>query len=112
MSVMVNVGTVSMRMSATKMSEPKYIEFHWIGYSKSGATETWRVMTKDKQDELGEIKWYGPWRCYAFSAFCGEIFQTTPIFEKQCLRDIANFLEKVTKLQREKKLGIKSHNKT
>lgn len=83
------------------MSEAKYIEFHWAGYSKSGSTETWRVMPKNNNDGLiGTIKWYGSWRCYAFYPF------PECVFEKQCLRDIANFCEKVTKLQREKKLGI------
>jgi hypothetical protein len=88
------------------MSEPKYIEFHWAGYSKSGATETWNVMPKDNSGSLGIIKWFAAWRCYAFYP---PLVET--VFEKQCLRDIANFCEKVTKLQREKKLGI-ANNQT
>ena len=37
--------------------------------------------------ELGQVKWYGPWRCYSFFPEAGTLF------EKQCLRDIAAFCE-------------------
>ena len=83
-----------------------YIEFHWAGYSKTGATETWRVVSKDDNSiVLGIVKWFGPWRCYSFviSGIIGEL-----VFEKKCLRDIANFCEKVTIMQREKRLGTRA----
>jgi hypothetical protein len=80
------------------MKEGKYIKFLMDGTSKTGKTQKWRVVTKDdNEDLLGYISWYGPWRCYAFSAFCGQMFHTTPVFEKRCLRDIADFIEEQTK---------------
>jgi len=80
------------------MKEGKYIKFLMEGTSKSGKTQNWRVVAKkDEDDILGYIRWHGPWRCYIFSAFCGRIFQTTPIFEKRCLRDIADFIDEQTK---------------
>lgn len=86
------------------MKEAKYITFLMDGLSDSGKTQKWRVVTKEDEDDvLGYISWYNPWRCYAFTAFCGRMFQTTPVFEKRCLRDLANFLEEQTNLQRQKK---------
>lgn len=37
--------------------------------------------------ELGQVKWYGPWRCYAFFPADGTLF------ERVCLRDIAAFCD-------------------
>jgi hypothetical protein len=90
--------------------EGKYIEFHWAGYSKTGVTETWRVMTKGSLSVLlGTIKWFGSWRCYSFFVSSAE-GEFELVFEKQCLRDIANFCEKVTVMQREKRLGMKKNS--
>jgi hypothetical protein len=93
------------------MSEAKYIEFHWAGYSKSGTTETWRVMAKENHVQLGLIKWDAPWRCYSFFIYPSMFANKDDYlkYEKVCLRDIANFCEKVTLMQREKKLGVKAH---
>jgi len=61
-------------------------------------TRTWEVWSRP-QDEggkdggggmLGEVKWYGPWRCYAFFA------QAQTVFERKCLRGIATFCEEQT----------------
>jgi hypothetical protein len=77
------------------MNEPKYIQFVDAGYSSSGKTKVWDVATKeDAEDLIGEIKWFGPWRCYAFYPF------EKTVFEKTCLRDIADFCEKQTKLKK------------
>ena len=40
--------------------------------------------------ELGEIKWYASWRRYAFYP------KENTIHERDCLRDIAQFLAMVT----------------
>lgn len=81
-------------------SEPKHIKFVTDGRSKSGKTQIWKVLTKDGDTLLGHVHWYGPWRCYSFfvSSRYGEF---DLVFEKTCLRDIANFCENQTKLQRE-----------
>lgn len=79
------------------MSEPKYIQFVDAGYSSSGKTKVWDVATKeDSEDLLGQIKWFGSWRCYAFCPY------DKTVFEKTCLRDIANFCEEQTKLHYKK----------
>jgi hypothetical protein len=101
-----------------KLSEPKYIEFRWSGYSKSGTTETWKIVPKDlpKDSEvvIGIIKWDGPWRCYSCFIYPWMFANKDDYFkyEKVCMRDIANFCEKATKLQREKKLGATATSQT
>ena len=45
---------------------------------------------------LGIISWYSRWRCYAFEP------DGFTIYEKKCLRDIANLLEQLTENQRSK----------
>ena len=46
---------------------------------------------------LGQIRWYGSWRCYVF---CPE---ANTVFEQDCLRDIAGFLEKLKEGRKKKK---------
>lgn len=86
--------------------EPKHIRINGWGKSKTEKTYVFRVSTKIDLGEpiensvlLGYIKWHGPWRCYSFfvSSADGE-FEL--VFEKQCLRDIANFCEAATIEQR------------
>lgn len=63
-----------------------WIKFNEGPHSPSGKTQTWFVKTKDdSRAYLGEIRWYAPWRCYAFWPEPGTIF------ERDCLRNIANF---------------------
>lgn len=64
--------------------------------SPSGKTQTWVVAAKAGGD-LGEIRWFGRWRRYAFYP----LPQT--VFEQNCLRDIANFCETETQRHRERK---------
>jgi len=61
----------------------------------TGKTRIWEVRTKpqspkDRQGEggeyLGDVKWFGRWRGYAFFP------AMDTIFEQKCLREIANFL--------------------
>lgn len=54
-------------------------------------TQWWSVLTKDYNELLGSIHWFGRWRCYAFFP------KPDLVFEKTCLRDIAFFCERLTK---------------
>ena len=60
-------------------------------------TDVWHVLTKDGNLYLGAVKWFGRWRGYSFFPY------PTAVFEKQCLRDIAEFLEAETKKYRDGK---------
>lgn len=46
------------------MSE--YMEFFKAGYTETGKTEVYDVLSKSSGAVLGHIKWYGAWRQYCF----------------------------------------------
>lgn len=64
----------------------KFIRIQFNSKSESGKTNLWTVMSIQGV-YLGNIKWFGAWRCYGFYPIAGTVF------EKQCLKDIANFCE-------------------
>lgn len=76
----------------------KWIEFVSMGDSPSGKTERFAVLPKAKGVALGEVRWFGRWRCYGFFP-AGDT-----VFERQCLRDIADFCEAQTLAHR--KVGV------
>jgi hypothetical protein len=71
-----------------------HVYFDFVTRSKSGKTLEYHVMTKDDTDCLGSVNWFGRWRCYAFNPWPGTVF------EKTCLREIADFCERLTKEHR------------
>lgn len=80
----------------------KWIEFHKVDPPIIGRkTDTYLIFTKTgDQTVLGEIKWYGPWRQFAFFP------QPNCLFEKTCLQDITDFLKK---LMEDRKLAKKQN---
>lgn len=76
------------------MSEPKWLRFIGQEVPPERKTRIWAVFEKDRDVCLGQIRWFGRWRQYAFFTD-GEM-----IFERQCLRDIADFCEAKTKEHR------------
>lgn len=64
-----------------------YVDIIYDGPSASGKSKLFTVVTADGTP-LGTVKWYGAWRCYAFFP------KADTLYEKRCLRDIANFCEK------------------
>ena len=73
--------------------EGGYIVFHPDGHT--GKTVIYKVVSDTSV--LGEIRWYGPWRCYAFYP------EMETVYEKKCLRDIADFCELLTTEHKAKK---------
>ena len=71
------------------MSEGTFITFT-PGLPKP-KTLTWFVHPKDSTNHIGMVKWYGPWRKYCFFP------EAYTVFEKVCLREIADFCEQKTK---------------
>lgn len=63
----------------------KYLNFRFIGNSRSGKTDIYEVT--NHECKIGEIRWYSVWRQYCF--FPCEC----TLYNKGCLRDIANFME-------------------
>ena len=77
-----------------------YVRFVNVGRSSSGKTLVWRVeATDDGNEGIGWVRWYGPWRQYSFFP------ASLTVFEKSCLRDIADFSEQLTKDHREANRG-------
>lgn len=68
----------------------EYIRSSYIGKSKSGYTSVWALTTINGKTELGLVKWYFQWRCYCFFP------EPNTLFDRQCLRDIAEFCEEKT----------------
>jgi len=73
----------------------KYINFRNERPSKSGKTKIWDV-TSIRDEILGEIKWFGRWRRYAFNP--GPL----TVFEPGCMRVIANYCEIATTRHKKK----------
>jgi len=62
----------------------EYLKIRYRHPSKSGKTKIWKV-TDNANVNLGDIKWYAHWRCYALFPLGGTIW------EEDCLREIADF---------------------
>jgi hypothetical protein len=71
----------------------KYIDIVEAGTSESGKTRIWNVVSNHPNhaaDELGIIRWHGPWRKYVFEQ------ADSAFYDWECLRKIADFIESVT----------------
>jgi hypothetical protein len=71
----------------------------------TGKTLIWEVMTQDGGKDpgggiwLGEVKWFGRWRGYAFFP------EMNTIYEQKCMREIADFIEERNREHRKAKRG-------
>jgi hypothetical protein len=70
-----------------------FLEFRFKEKSGSGKTSIWQVINRayDQEILLGHVKWYAPWRCYAFYPL-----GVNTLFEARCLREIADFTQDET----------------
>lgn len=69
------------------MGEPRWIKFELA--ANLPKTQVFNVLTKEG-GYLGQVKWFGQWRRYCFYPDVGSIY------EQDCLRDIANFVQQQT----------------
>lgn len=60
-------------------------------------TSVWDVVPKVDRPvkALGQVRWFGRWRCYAFFP------ETGTVYERVCLRTIADFAEEETRKHRD-----------
>jgi len=72
--------------------EYKYIRFQLVKHLPK--TDVYDVVIIDSGGVLGQVKWFPQWRKYSFFPV-----QCT-VYEKQCLRDIANFCEQLMEYRR------------
>ena len=73
---------------------PKWITFQMEQRKPGAKTDIWHVWSAPGSAHLGTVKWYGRWRKYAF--FPG----METLYEEDCLRDLAEFIESETLKQR------------
>jgi len=57
----------------------------------TGKTYVWDILSRH-DEVLGQVKWYGPWRCYALLG----VLPST-VFNAECLADIAKFVKAAPK---------------
>jgi hypothetical protein len=73
----------------------------WIRFveadNQGRKTKLFAVIANKGNVWIGDIKWYGAWRCYCFFPVHGSLF------EEDCLRDIADFCETQTAAHRQNK---------
>jgi len=75
----------------------KWIVFRFLRMSESGKTQVWEVVNTDESLLLGYVEWFGRWRKYIFRPL------SMTVYEQDCLRDIAEFIELQTKMHRSAK---------
>jgi hypothetical protein len=51
----------------------------------------WSCRNNSTRSELGEVKWYAPWKQYCFYHRVG----IPSVFSADCLRDVADFIERL-----------------
>jgi len=66
------------------MAESKWIFFELI--CKGGRTSSWYVIARKNEAVLGEIKWFGKWRQYAFFPVIGTVYNP------DCMDHISEFI--------------------
>lgn len=54
-------------------------------------TKRWAVVAKEGGVRLGVVCWYSPWRQYTFQPVANTIY------ERDCLRGLADFCDRATK---------------
>lgn len=72
-----------------KARKSKYLDF--IELEPKPKTKVFKCINKVSLDELGFIKWYPPFRKYAYFSN-GNI-----VYDRNCLEDITNFIDELSK---------------
>ena len=79
-------------------------EYEYILMSRlpqKGTTAVWQVENKSHGYRLGDIKWYGPFRQYAFFPAGGGL-----VFSIGCMADISEFIKALAKEYRDAKKDV------
>lgn len=80
-------------MSVTRV----WISFKLNDRRLKAKTDTWEVWSLDEAMHLGQIRWLSPWRKYCFFP------ASETIWEEDCLRFVAEFIESETEKHRKGK---------
>lgn len=74
-------------------TEYQYIRFEKV--AEKPKTAVYACLNIHSGDELGEVKWYGPWRQYCF--FPAVLLA---VFNVSCLQDICHFIKQLPRKTR------------
>jgi|HubBroStandDraft_6_1064221.scaffolds.fasta_scaffold296960_2 hypothetical protein len=66
---------------------PKWISFQLEERASGKKTDVWNVWSTGGSHYLGRVAWFGAWRKYAFFP------APATLYDPECLRDVAAFLE-------------------
>lgn len=82
--------------------ESKWLTFRDASpmYSKR-TTSTWALYSKQGDNYIGQVRWYGPWRQYCFFP------ERDTIWNGECLGDVQAFVQTLME-QRELLMGKQS----
>jgi len=74
----------------------------WISFKLNdrrlkAKTDIWEVWSLDEASHIGQVRWYSPWRKYCFFP------SSQTVWEQDCLRHIAEFIESETTKHRKGK---------
>jgi len=76
----------------------------WLSFGKLDVpdrkTDIYQVIS-NKGTFLGDVKWFGRWRCYAFFP------EVDTVFNSVCLKDIREFIDKLMMERKKKKISQK-----
>jgi hypothetical protein len=62
--------------------------------AETGVTQVWFVLPEKSDRPIGVIRWHTSWRKYGFFP------ENNTIYEEVCLREIADFIEELTKARK------------
>lgn len=71
-----------------------WISFRLNDRAPKHKTDTWEVWSLDEASHIGQVRWYAPWRKYGFFP------SSYTVWEQDCLRFIAEFIEQETEKHR------------
>ncbi len=83
--------------SGERWVQGSFIIFRRDLLAEKGKTQLWFVLTMDQSMVLGNIRWFGRWKKYAFFP------NPETVYERTCLREIADFCEYITEFHKYQK---------
>ena len=85
-----NLKALAVQQDDGKTVRIDYEYLHFEQVEQTGKTSRWSCQTH-RGEELGEIKWYGPWRAYCYFP------PSLAVYSAGCLQDIASFIGQLMK---------------
>jgi hypothetical protein len=77
----------------------EWIKFVEVDLHDGRKTRVWAVLTLDGRAHLGDIVWYTSWRKYCF-------MPGKAVFDTNCLREVADFLDIQTTAHKSRRKAI------